>query len=241
MHLRVQLAILVASALVALASWQLLLKVNPIVPVPEELFGLTQPNTEQVAQLRAHHRLNISYALAIYGALAMLAGLPAIVGQSASTGQRPLLKRLIGFVVVAVLAGGGCGLLISWIGHYGEDWLPITLDPLVRVSTRLLVSLLPFALAASLLAVLFTSNLKQFPGSFLGGLLGALLASFAFALVAGLAFQNENSDVVLPPGTSCQLLLFFFVPWLIWATIVYQLRGASALAHQPAEHALEPI
>ncbi|MEO8269525.1 MAG: hypothetical protein ABI557_07395, partial [Aureliella sp.] len=77
-NLLVQFALILTSALVALATWLILAFVHPIVDLPEELFGLTQPNTEQIAQLREHSRLNDSYALAIYGALGMLAGIPVL-------------------------------------------------------------------------------------------------------------------------------------------------------------------
>lgn len=240
---RVQLAVLLMSALVAVVGWQVLLRVHPMISMPEELMGLTQPNTEQVAQLRAHARLNVTNSLVIYGALAMLAGLPVISLRSANpkVQGRELLGRGFGFVILATLAGGLCGLLFSWIGHYCDDWLPIGLDPLVRLSVRLVASLVPFVLLACLLAALFTGNMRRTPEIFLWGLIGALIASFGYALIAGVVFPEENSDAVLPPGASCQLLLFFLIPWCIWSVIVYHMKAAESAVAMPVESSLSSV
>lgn len=226
---RVRLAILFTSALVACATWLILAFVHPIVAVPKELFGLTQPNTEQIAQLREHARWNDSYALAIYGVLGMLAGMPILfLKRSASRPESPVVGRLALFSILSIITGGVCGLLLSGIGFYCHDWLPIQWDALVRVSVRLAVMSLPLALAASLLAAVYAGRLNQLPSILLGGVIGTLLASVSYAIIAGMALQNENSDAVLPPGMSCQLLLFFLIPVLIWSTIVYQLKVASS-------------
>jgi hypothetical protein len=239
---RTQLAILFTSALAAFTTWLILLFVHPIVPLPEELFGLTQPNTEQVAQLREHSRMNDSYALAIYGALGMLAGLPLLFfKRTDSLHKSSWFWRLPLFVVSSVVAGGACGLALSWIGFYCYDWLPITWDALVRVSVRLTAMLLPFALVAGLLIAICAGRIPQLPSIFLGGVIGAALAAVSYAIIAGVALQNENSDPVLPPGTICRLLLFFVIACAIWSTILYQLKTTSSVLVRSSEQVPESI
>lgn len=186
--------------------------------LPDDLFGLTQPTTEQGARIREHQRVNDTIALVMFGAMAMIAGIP-LYAQS----MRPL--AVIGAFVVALGMGAGAGWLMGVSGFYCEDWLPITWDVLVRVSVRWMVMLLPLALMAAFLTALLTHNLKRLVTFLIAGVVGSIAAALAYSIITALALPKENADAVLPHGTYSRLLLFGIAPLAIWATIEHQYHG----------------
>lgn len=210
----------IASIVCAIVVWPSVNLSHPLLRLPDDLFGLTQPTTEQSARIREHLRLNDTIALALFGAVAMAAGIPVFA-------NRMKAINLIGSLILALGIGAAGGWLMGLNGFYCEDWLPITWDVLIRVTVRWMAMLLPFALMAALLTALCTRSWNRTGTLLMAGLIGSLLAAITYTLITALVLPKENADAVLPHGTYSRLLLFGIAPLAIWATIEHQFRGGG--------------
>lgn len=225
---------LLASAVVAAAiSWQALASAHPLLATPTELIGVTQPTAEQLAQMRTLQRTNDTYALMMFAAVCLAAGAPLY-----TRGVRWPLRIVA--ILAAVATGALTGAAMGGIGFYLEDRMPINGDALVRMAVRWMGMLAPTGIAAALITIVCQRAWRKSVAVLTGGIIGSVFVALAYALIAAVLFQTENSDSVLPYGTSSRFLLFFVAPLLIWITIAHQeANGPKASAIQPLPKELE--
>ncbi len=231
---RIYLFILLASVVCAITAWGGVHTSHPLLRLPDDLFGLSQPTTEQYTRIRAHQNLNDTIGLVVFGAIAMVAGLPVF-------GKGKSLISLLVWAIVAACIGAGAGWLMGLIGFYCEFWLPINWDKLIRASTRITATLLPLALLAALVTMISLRNYKQFATLAIAAVLGSVAAAVAYSLVTGIVLPRENADAVLPPGIYGRLLLFGIAPLAIWSTLEHQLHSGGKTEPAPSTAELNVV
>lgn len=165
-------------------------------------------------------------------AFAILGGLLSIVGAIACSAPSSSRQKAIGAAVGLVL-GAFAGALGAALGHWYVDNVQLPVDPMVQWAARWTLILLPMALAAGL-ATASAGNLRRDLGNALaGGVIGAIIASVAFAVLHGMLTEIENFSVVMPRFVNNRVLIFASTIFGVGLGLLWQVKTTPAVAEAP--------